>query len=155
MPPLTPVPLTVFRSNSKLDQNFESSSLKYTQPITTKFLHTSWQLHCRDLCKIPMWSVEYILNQNTAYFGRIWSKYRQWDGRQVGLHLTWKLGEWQDGMTHHILHAPRQLGHRQPQPGQCLALPDLEPTKGSQCWPLLLEPVCCTLQATHTVKSLI
>ena len=71
MPPLTPVPLTVFRSNSKLDQNFESSSLKYTEPITKKILHTSRQLHCRDVCKIPMWSVEYILNQNTAYFGRI------------------------------------------------------------------------------------
>ena len=32
-----PRPLTVFRSNSKFDQNVECSSLKYAQPITTKF----------------------------------------------------------------------------------------------------------------------
>ena len=34
---MAPVPLTIFRSNSKLDQNLECSSLKCTQPITTKF----------------------------------------------------------------------------------------------------------------------
>ena len=34
---LAPVPLTIFRSNSKFDQNWERSSLKYDQPITTKF----------------------------------------------------------------------------------------------------------------------
>ena len=32
-----PVPLTLFRSNSKFDQNVECSSLKYASPITTKF----------------------------------------------------------------------------------------------------------------------
>ena len=32
-----PVPLTIFRSNSKFDQNLECFSLKYSQPITTKF----------------------------------------------------------------------------------------------------------------------
>ena len=38
------VTLTVFRSNSKFDQNFEYSSLKYDQPIKTKFytLHDSY-----------------------------------------------------------------------------------------------------------------
>ena len=32
-----PVPLMVFRSNSKFDQNMERYSLKYVQPITTEF----------------------------------------------------------------------------------------------------------------------
>ena len=34
---LAPVSPTIFRSNSKFDQNWERSSLKYAQPITTKF----------------------------------------------------------------------------------------------------------------------
>ena len=34
---LASVPLSIFRLNSKLDQNLKCSSLKYTQPITTKF----------------------------------------------------------------------------------------------------------------------
>ena len=29
------------------------------------------QLHCHDVCKILLWSVEYILNQSTANFGQI------------------------------------------------------------------------------------
>ena len=33
-------------------------------------LHTS-HLHRRDLCRISLWSVEYILNQSTTNFGRI------------------------------------------------------------------------------------
>ena len=36
-----------------------------------KILHTSRQLHYRDVCKISLWSVEYILNKSTAHFGRI------------------------------------------------------------------------------------
>ena len=32
-----PVPLTILRSNSKFDQNWERSSLIYAKPITTKF----------------------------------------------------------------------------------------------------------------------
>ena len=32
----TPVPLTIFRSNSKFDQSLESSGLIYTRPITKK-----------------------------------------------------------------------------------------------------------------------
>ena len=32
-----PVPLSIFRSNSKFDENAERSSFKYTQPITTIF----------------------------------------------------------------------------------------------------------------------
>ena len=34
---LAPVPLTIFRSNSKFDQSLQCSGLKCTQPITTKF----------------------------------------------------------------------------------------------------------------------
>ena len=49
-------------------------------PVTDhkEILHMSWQLLCRDECKISLWSVEYNLNQSTANFGRIskWSKYR-------------------------------------------------------------------------------
>ena len=37
----------------------------------TEILHTSRQLHCRDLCKIPLWLVEYVLNQSSAKFDRI------------------------------------------------------------------------------------
>ena len=28
---------------------------------------------CRDVCKILLWSVEYILNQSTANYGRIFN----------------------------------------------------------------------------------
>ena len=34
-------------------------------------LHTSWQLHCRDVSTILLWSVVYIFNQSTTNFGRI------------------------------------------------------------------------------------
>ena len=33
-------------------------------------IHMSWQLHCSDVCKIALWSVEYISNQSSVYFGR-------------------------------------------------------------------------------------
>ena len=36
-----------------------------------KILHTSRQCNCRDVCKISLWSVECILNQSPANFGRI------------------------------------------------------------------------------------
>ena len=41
-----------------------------TNRITKKFC-TRHDSYCRDMCKISLWSVEYILNQNTANFGRI------------------------------------------------------------------------------------
>ena len=34
---LAPVPLSIFRSNSKFDENSECSSFEYTRPITTIF----------------------------------------------------------------------------------------------------------------------
>ena len=33
-----------------------------------EILRTSRQLHSRDMCKISLWSVEYILNQSTSIF---------------------------------------------------------------------------------------
>ena len=36
-----------------------------------EILHTSRQLHCRDVCKISLWSVQHILNQSTPNFYRI------------------------------------------------------------------------------------
>ena len=36
-----------------------------------EILHMSRQLHCRDMWKILLWSVEHILSQSTANFGRI------------------------------------------------------------------------------------
>ena len=50
---LAPVPLTVFRSNSKFDQNLQCSDLKYTLPITTKFCtrHDSYTVvTCAKFC---------------------------------------------------------------------------------------------------------
>ena len=66
--PQAPVPLTVFRSNPKFDQNLECSSLKYALPITMEFCthHDSV-----TVWKISLWSVELISNQNITNFGRI------------------------------------------------------------------------------------
>ena len=54
----------VFRSNSKLDQNLECCSLRYSHPITTKFC-------THHVCKISLWLVEYILSQSPLNFGVI------------------------------------------------------------------------------------
>ena len=47
---LAPVPITVFRSNSKFHQNLERSSLKCVYPITTKFCthHDSVTVNVND-----------------------------------------------------------------------------------------------------------
>ena len=49
---LAPFPLTVFRSNSKFDQNLECCSLKYAQPIATKFCtrHESYTVIQIKIC---------------------------------------------------------------------------------------------------------
>ena len=36
-----------------------------------EILHTSRQLHCRDMCQISLWLVEHILNSNILNFDRI------------------------------------------------------------------------------------
>ena len=66
----TPVPLTIFRSNSKFHQNLECSTFKVCL-TDHNILHTSRQLHCLDMYKILLWLVEYISNQSTVNFGRI------------------------------------------------------------------------------------
>ena len=48
-----PVPLTIFRSNSKFDQNLQCSSLKCTLPTTTKFCtrhHSVTVVTCAQFC---------------------------------------------------------------------------------------------------------
>ena len=55
---LAPVPLSIFRSNSKFDENSERSSFKYIRPITTIFCTR----HDSDACKISLWSAAYILH---------------------------------------------------------------------------------------------
>ena len=62
-----PVPLTIFRSNSKFDEKLECSSLKYAKLIITKFCTR----HDSVVCNISLWLVGYILNYSTANFGRI------------------------------------------------------------------------------------
>ena len=82
-----PVPLTIFRSNSKLYKNLECSNQKHAEPITTKFLHRSRQLYCRDVCKISSWLVGDMLNQSDANFGRISNSIEiSLVGRTPGLH---------------------------------------------------------------------
>ena len=79
IPSQAPIPLTLFRSNSKFNQNLESSGLRHSQPVTTKFcthhngfevLHIPQQLHCCDICKISLWLAEYVMNKSIWYF--IW-----------------------------------------------------------------------------------
>ena len=51
-----PVPLSIFRSNSKFDENSKQASVKYTHAADhNDILYTSRQCHCRV-------SVEYIRN---------------------------------------------------------------------------------------------
>ena len=66
-----PVPLTAFRSISKFVSNFGVLYFKTCSTDHKEIPHTSRQLYCRDVCKISLWSAEYILNQSTANFGPI------------------------------------------------------------------------------------
>ena len=82
-----PVPLSIFRSNSKFDENSERSSFEYTRPITTIFctshdsdtVVTCAKYRCdrpRIFCTRVFWIfIEF----------RIRSKYALWDGRHVSL----------------------------------------------------------------------
>ena len=48
-----------------------------------------WQYNCRDVCKISLWSVEYILYQSTPNFGRISNSIEiLLMGRALGLHVS-------------------------------------------------------------------
>ena len=70
MPGQAPVPLTIFRSNLKFDQNLQGWFKMYsTNP--NEILHTSRQWYCRGACKISLWSATCVLNWRTPNFGRI------------------------------------------------------------------------------------
>ena len=65
----SPVPLTTFRLNSKLDQHLCSGLMNFIDHI--EILHPSRQCNCHDMCKISLWSVEYVLNYSTPNSYRI------------------------------------------------------------------------------------
>ena len=57
---LAHIPLTIFQSNSKSNQNmlwFKMYTIDHKE-----ILHTSRLCNCRDVCKISLWSVKYDLN---------------------------------------------------------------------------------------------
>ena len=70
---LAPVPLTIFRSNSKFDQNLQCSGLKCTLLITIimKFCTRHDSVTVVTCAKFCCDYVEYALNWSTPKFGRI------------------------------------------------------------------------------------
>ena len=84
---LAPVAITIFRSNSKFDQNLECSGFGHGQSITTKFcvrqdgvaVVTYVEFCCNRLNKL--WTRAF----QTSIEFRIRSKYRWRDGRQADL----------------------------------------------------------------------
>ena len=78
-------------------------------------MHTSRQLHCRDVCKISLWLVEYISNQCTAYFGRI--------SNSIEIPLVWR--------AHGAHFTNRQLTRSRRNPrSRCAWLTGPEPRSG-------------------------
>ena len=75
---LAPVPLTVFRSNSKFDQNLECSSLKHIELITTKFCtrHDSYTVVACATFRCDWWSIFQTRVLHILVEFQIWSKYR-------------------------------------------------------------------------------
>ena len=73
-----PFPLMVFRSNSKFDQNFEYSSLKYAQSIITKLCtrHDSDTVVTCAKCCCDRWSIFQTSALQIVIKFRIQSKYR-------------------------------------------------------------------------------
>ena len=47
-----PVPLSIFRSNSKFDENSKHCSVKYTWPITTKLERYKFSSNSNEICKV-------------------------------------------------------------------------------------------------------
>ena len=58
------VPLTIFRSNSR----FQVLLFKMHSTDHNEILHTSLQCYCRDVCKILLWSAEYVMNKSITKF---------------------------------------------------------------------------------------
>ena len=52
----------------EIRQKFAGLWFKMYSTDHNEILHTSRQLHCRDVCKISLWSVTYILNWSTPNF---------------------------------------------------------------------------------------
>ena len=87
MTPLAPVPLPVFRSNAKFDQNLECFGFRYTQLITTKFC-TRPDLYIVVTCTkfrcdqpILLWIGHYKGTLNFEFGRNIVNG--DWDGRLV------------------------------------------------------------------------
>ena len=79
-----PVPLSIFRSNSKFDENSECSGFEYTRPITTIFC-------TRHDSDTVVTCAKYRCDRPRIFYTRVFwifiefrirSKYAQWDGRQ-------------------------------------------------------------------------
>ena len=68
---LVPIPLTVFRSNSKFDQNLQCSGSKRTVPIVLyhyEILYTLQQCYCRYMCNISLRWTGYVMDKSIAKF---------------------------------------------------------------------------------------
>ena len=86
----TPVPLSIFRSNSKFDENSKHSSVKYTRPITAIFctrhdsvtVVTSAKYRCDRSSKFETRAFWIFIEF------RIRSKYALWDERQLRKEVT-------------------------------------------------------------------
>ena len=57
---LAPIPLKAFRNSIKI----WNALVKICTTDHNRILHTSRQLHCCDVCKISLWSVEYAQNNS-------------------------------------------------------------------------------------------
>ena len=68
---LAPAPLTIFRSNSKLDQSLKWSGWKMQSTDHNEILHTSRQCDCHNVCKNSLWSIDDGLNYSAPNFDRI------------------------------------------------------------------------------------
>ena len=88
------VPLTIFRSNSKFDQDLQGSDLKCTLLITTKFCtrHDSYTVVTYAKFRCGRWRIFWGGALQILIEFQIRSKYRYWDGRQLGnrMSLKWR-----------------------------------------------------------------
>ena len=82
---LAPVPVTIFWSNSKFDQNMQCSGLKYTPLVAMQFCtrHDSYtvvtcaKFHCDRLSIFRITALQNLIELQNR------SKCRKWDGRLV------------------------------------------------------------------------
>ena len=55
----------------EIRSNFAVLEFEICSTDRNEILHTSRQCNCRDVCKISLWSAEYVLNKSIANFGQI------------------------------------------------------------------------------------